>query len=416
MIDEHRPVCFALQETHLKANSKAKLRRFSFTRKDNVVSERVCGGVGLLTSHDYPSTVLPLATSLQAVAIQANIKGLVSVISIYLPPNEAIDQRQLNELIEQLPEPFIIMGNFNGHSQLWGSRDTNPRGRQIEQMIEDHCLCLLNNGQDTYFHAPTRTFHALDLAICSPSLLPFCTFSVGDDPHNSDHFPIFVTFARAGMSPVVRPPNFIFERADWELFSSLAELTDEVVNDVPVDDAVKAITDIIIQAATASIPLTSAKPPKYSKPWWNQECQKTLRQQRKAWGHFRRYPTLPNLIAFKKAKANTRKIRRESKRNSWISYVSGITASTSSKRVWERVRKACGIYRDHSLSILEKDGRTISTAEEIANTLGETLQPSLMAAVIPQHFCLLSYMLKIFPLSSTLPTLSLTIANFPILN
>ncbi|GFV64263.1 hypothetical protein TNCV_4087081 [Trichonephila clavipes] len=27
------------------------------------------------------------------------------------------------------------------------------RGRQIEQLISDHCLCLLNNDEKTYFHA-----------------------------------------------------------------------------------------------------------------------------------------------------------------------------------------------------------------------------------------------------------------------
>ncbi|XP_035229827.1 serine/threonine-protein kinase SMG1-like, partial [Stegodyphus dumicola] len=72
-----------------------------------------------------------------------------------------------------------------------GSRDRNLQGRQIEQMIEDHCLCLLDNGQNIYFHESTRTFHALDLALCSPSLLPFCTFSVGNYLYDGDLFSHF---------------------------------------------------------------------------------------------------------------------------------------------------------------------------------------------------------------------------------
>ncbi|KFM76752.1 RNA-directed DNA polymerase from mobile element jockey, partial [Stegodyphus mimosarum] len=233
------------------------------------------------------------------------------VVSLYLPPNEHIDQQHLNELVEQLPEPFILIGDFNGHSPLWGNKDTNSRGRQIEQLIEDHNLCLLNDGQDTYFHEPTRTFHALDLAICSPSLLPFCTFSVGNDIHNSDHYPIFVSLSRRGANPMSRSPRFIYERADWELFSSVAELTAKMVEDVHIDEAVEAITYTIIQAATLSIPKTSGKLPKYSKPWWNRDCQGAVRKQRKAWGIFRRYPTVRNLIAFKSAKANARKVRRQ---------------------------------------------------------------------------------------------------------
>ncbi|KFM61872.1 hypothetical protein X975_23941, partial [Stegodyphus mimosarum] len=238
-------------------------------------------------------------------------------------------------------------------------------------MIEDHCLCLLNNGQNNYFHEPTRSFHALDLAICSPSLLPFSTFSVGNYPYNNDHFPILVSITRDRKFPMSRVPHFILTRADWELFSSLTEITEEMVKDVPIDDAVKVVTDVIIQAATVSIPKTSTKLPKYSKPWCNRECQDTLKQQRKAWGFFHKHPTLSNRIAFKKAKAVARSVRGKSQRDSWMSYVSEITSSMSSKRVWERVRKACGLYRDHTLSFLEKDCRVISASEEIANVIGE---------------------------------------------
>ncbi|GFX19450.1 hypothetical protein TNCV_3051081 [Trichonephila clavipes] len=114
---------------------------------------------------------------------------LVTVCCVYLPPNDVVPQVDLNHLVSQLPAPFILLGDFNGHSPLWGHDVTNSRGRQIEQLISDHCLCLLNNDEKTYFHAPTRTFHSLDLAICSPTLLPMLNFEVANDLHNSDHFP-----------------------------------------------------------------------------------------------------------------------------------------------------------------------------------------------------------------------------------
>ncbi|KFM68610.1 RNA-directed DNA polymerase from mobile element jockey, partial [Stegodyphus mimosarum] len=147
---------------------------------------------------------------------------LVTVCTIYLPPNEVIDKKELDDLVEQLPNPFIVIGDFNGRNHLWGSGDINFRGKQIEDLICDHCLCLLNSGEQTYFHQPTRTFHSIDLAICSPSLLPFCSFSVGNDIFNSDHFPIFVTFNQFTAWPNARSPRFIYEQADWEMFSHLA--------------------------------------------------------------------------------------------------------------------------------------------------------------------------------------------------
>ncbi|GFT31269.1 RNA-directed DNA polymerase from mobile element jockey [Trichonephila clavipes] len=150
--------------------------------------------------------VVTLHTSLQAVAVRIHVHSLVTVCCVYLPPNDVVPQVDLNHLVSQLPAPFILLGDFNGHSPLWGHDVTNSRGRQIEQLISDHCLCLLNNDEKTYFHAPTRTFHSLDLAICSPTLLPMLNFEVANDLHNSDHFPLLVSHVN-GAGTRFRPPT-----------------------------------------------------------------------------------------------------------------------------------------------------------------------------------------------------------------
>ncbi|GFX04596.1 putative RNA-directed DNA polymerase from transposon X-element [Trichonephila clavipes] len=71
-------------------------------------------------------------------------------------------------------------------------------------------------------------------------------------------------------------------------------------------------------------------------------------------GYFQeRYPTTHNLIAFKRAKALGRKIRRQSQRESWIQYVSSITSSTTSQQLWRKVKAVNGLYRDFTIPILE---------------------------------------------------------------
>ncbi|GFT53027.1 uncharacterized protein TNCV_2631481 [Trichonephila clavipes] len=182
-----------------------QVRGYNCVRRDVDGATSPTGGVCLFTSILYPSTVVTLHTSLQAVAVRIHIHSLVTVCCVYLPPNDVVPQVDLNQLVSQLPAPFILLGDFNGHSPLWGHDDTNSRGRQIEQLISDHCLCLLNNDEKTYFHAPTRTFHSLDLAICSPTLLPMLNF----DLHNSDHFPLLVSHVN-GAGTRFRPPLIIF--------------------------------------------------------------------------------------------------------------------------------------------------------------------------------------------------------------
>ncbi|GFY29833.1 putative RNA-directed DNA polymerase from transposon X-element [Trichonephila clavipes] len=281
----------------------------------------VPGGVCIFTSLDVPSSVLPLRIPLQAVAVRIHSTSLITVCCLYLPPNAVIRQQDLSNLVDQLPAPFVILGDFNGHSTLWGRVKTNPRGRQIEQVLSDHCLCLLNHEEPMYFHKPTRSFHTLDLAICSPSLLPILNFSFEKDTYNSDHFPIVLS-RDYDASGKTFPPTYSYNRADWALFTQLAVIPDAMVKTESVNTAVQEVTNVLIAAADLSIPKNSSHSFQCYKPWWNVDCQTAYKNQRKLWAIFHRYPTTENFLAFKKAKNNARRVRRHSQRKSWIRYVS----------------------------------------------------------------------------------------------
>ncbi|GFS51212.1 putative RNA-directed DNA polymerase from transposon X-element [Trichonephila clavipes] len=217
-----------------------------------------------------------------------------------------LSTNDLNNLVDQLPAPIVILGDFNGHSTLWGSAKTNPRGRQIEQVLSDHCLCLLNHEEPTYFHEPTRSFHTLDLAICSLSLFPHLNLSVEKDLYNSDHFPVILSHD-SDTGRKTFPPTYSYCRADWALFTQFAVIPDAMVKTESVVTSCTAVSNVLIAAADLSLPKVSSHSFQRYKPWWNTDCQTAYKNQRKLWGIFRRYPTTENLLAFKKAKANARR-------------------------------------------------------------------------------------------------------------
>ncbi|GBM07294.1 hypothetical protein AVEN_187852-1 [Araneus ventricosus] len=286
LIYEVHPVYIALQETYLKPADIAKIKLYSLVRKDNEnESGRASGGVALLVSHDTPSSVITLHTNLQAVAVKVMFSNLVTVCTLYLPPSISAIDRDLNRLIDELPTPFIIIGDFNGHSPLWGSKNTNLRGRQIEEFVNIHSLCLLNNGEDTYFHQRSRTFHSLDLALCTPSLAPDFNFKVGVDLRDNDHFPIFLDRVNVGSNDAQRPTRYLFHRADWTNFALRALITRNMVKGENLNEVVNLVTKTIISAADASISKSGLSFPKNRKPWWNNYCTDTNRDQR-AWNVF----------------------------------------------------------------------------------------------------------------------------------
>ncbi|GFT57516.1 putative RNA-directed DNA polymerase from transposon X-element [Trichonephila clavipes] len=145
-----------------------------------------------------------------------------------------------------------------------------------------------------------------------------------------------------------------------------------MVQNRAVDEAVFNVTEAIRNAADAAIPRTSNSPRKLCKPWWNASCQQAKKEQRRAWGIFRRYPTTDNLIAFKRAKALAGRIRRQCQRESWIQYVSSITSSTTSQQLWRKVKAANGLYREFNIPILETSTALFSSPLDVANLIGKT--------------------------------------------
>ena len=161
---------------------------YSSFRKDYHSSKRATGSVALLISNDFPPNNIPLNTNIHVVSVQMHLCQLITVCTIYLPPGYPLQKHEFNSLIMQIPTPFVILGNFNAHSPLWESSDANHHGQVIEDVITENTVCIVNNGDNTYFHKTSKTFLAIDLAISSPILFTYFIFSESDDLHNSDHF------------------------------------------------------------------------------------------------------------------------------------------------------------------------------------------------------------------------------------
>ncbi|GBN51169.1 hypothetical protein AVEN_256367-1, partial [Araneus ventricosus] len=129
------------------------------------------------------------------------------------------------------------------------------------------------------------------------------------------HFPLIVSHADSGGATPC-PPRFLFQRADWTVFSQLADITENMVRTADISEAVQHIVNAITNAANNSIPNTSPRRRKFRKPWWNAACRDSRRREKILWNRFRRYPTTENHVAFKQAKALARRIRRLSQRES----------------------------------------------------------------------------------------------------
>ena len=66
----------------------------------------------------YPHREIKLSTELQAVAVSVSLEKEITICSLYIPPNLTLHSQHLNSLLEQLPSPYLLVGDFNGHDML----------------------------------------------------------------------------------------------------------------------------------------------------------------------------------------------------------------------------------------------------------------------------------------------------------
>lgn len=300
-----------LQESHLKHRNAASFRNFDLYRRDFISdneNDRARGGVLTLVRSQFVSRSLNVDTQLQAVVIELLYPFKFTLCNIYLPPNEQIQYDDLAKLITQLPEPYIILGDFNAHHYVWGSKINSNRGKIIENLITNFDLNILNDGRGTRLNPSNGNETCIDLAICSASLSTLFSWNVHDDACNSDHYPIFIKPLNTRVVDEKRP-HWILKTADWDKFSLLVEFDDSFF-DKPIDDQNSHIVETIINAANQTIRKSSGKVGQKSVPWWNNTISQAVKDRKHSLNFFKKHPTSENEKRYKILKSKTRALMR----------------------------------------------------------------------------------------------------------
>ena len=149
-------------------------------------TDRPCGGSSIIINNNIPQR--NCTDYMHAIAISATLHKTITVCSVYITQKEL----ELNYLIEQLPRPFVIMGDFNSYNEICGNKKTVKVGKVIESLLNQHQLCMYNNKFNTYLNPGTGKYSAIDLSICDPSLFLDYNWKVDDNTCRSDHFPILL--------------------------------------------------------------------------------------------------------------------------------------------------------------------------------------------------------------------------------
>ena len=366
LLKDYVPAALCLQETHLKDTDNISIRNNTAFHTFSANNERAAGGVSIFINNNAPHSHIPLKTNLQAVAVSITLHRVITLCSIYVPPSSRLSAKDLDDLVPQLPSPFILLGDVNGHTILWGSKDINDKGRIIENFIDNHGLCLYNTNTPTYLHPATGTYTSLDLSICFPTLLLDYDWKVHDDLCGSDHFPVLLNNIGSDVDePVSR---WKLNKTKW------------------AHDPIESFASILINIAEETVPKTETKSQKAKKPWFTEDCKTAIKQRKGALRQFNSRPTHDNLNNYRNFRAKARRTIKESKKKSWKQYVSKLNSRTSIKKVWDMVRKIKGNGKSSSLGHLNVNNKKVTSKKDISNTLADAFSKNSSSENYTQKF------------------------------
>jgi len=371
LLSDTQSVCACLQETMIGDGAITTPRGYVMHSAPGGRGERPHGGVAILLRNDVSGHKIPIRSDLQVLAIRVRFDKMITICNIYLPPNDLVTAEQIMEVIDQLPPPFILVGDFNARHRLWGDVIVNNKGKMIEKILTETPINILNNDHPTHFHTQTDSLSNIDLSLCTPDLTMELSWEVGQDLYGSDHFPILIK--RNIPQATHRNPRFLYKKADWTQFQMLT-VPELNVHDLPeIDDAVSYITDLMITSAKTSIPMTKGGEMTRRVPWWSEEVEKAIRERKAATKKYYRTKLVQDKINFKRLRAVARRTILEAKRKSWQDYISTINSRTPMSKIWKKIGKISGQYKPHPLPILSQNDQLITDPVEVGNAFGRSL-------------------------------------------
>lgn len=259
---------FVLSETLLESTSEFYFNGYQIFRKERVSCTG--GGVMIMVKNGIVCQDLNvLSDAVEIIGVQVQLKNFkVNIGSIYITNN--IEESVLDDVLCQLPKPHVLAGDFNAHSQAWGSYKEDARGKTVLEFLSCNELVFLNNGSITRKACPPKRSSAIDLTLVSTDISLIINWEVLELPTQSDHYPICSEFMLDNeLIPTRKFDNLCFPT----FLKNLEQITSNNEPFDNVDDEYQNIIKLIDQAVEISKKRKTSNKRVHRNYWWDDECQ-----------------------------------------------------------------------------------------------------------------------------------------------
>lgn len=369
---QHDPTILCLQETNLTNTYSPFIKNFYVYTSNRTACNRASGGVAILARSDYSSFQIPIQSSLEVVAISIQLESSITICNVYIPNQKPFKFFDMENIIQQLPSPFLLLRDFNSHSLSWGSDKHDDRGKQIENILEIDNIILLNSGEPTRLNPMNGKFSSIVLSICSANLAQRTTWSTLPEVYDSDHILIRIELLSSKAAFPILSSKWKLKNPNWNLFSQLVKIYVNT-NPPPLNDPIENdgahITNSIISAANISIGKTNITFNNRKVPWWNPEIKQSIKEKNIALKRFQKTGKIEDHIRLKELRAKTKHLVKRSKAASWKTFTSTIGPKCDPSSIWSKIRSLQSNIKEKQTRTIN-DNTLLTDPTEVANLLG----------------------------------------------
>ena len=336
------PTIFCFQETHLKPNLKLenfdKLDYISI-RKDRLNENK--GGLLTLIHKSIPYEIIQLQSEIEHQVIKIHVnQNSYHIINIYdRTPNISVQ-----EYIDLLEFPNqIVVGDFNAHNSIWGSKNTNKKGKNLFEVIENQDLTIHNDKSYTHIHP--NGVSTLDLTLSSANISHQFTWSNSFKFMSSDHSILILSSYHRSDIDDDNTPNLTFntKKANWTKYQAITDATinSEIIDDSDPIASYNKFETAVQQAAHIAIPTHTINNKRKVHPWWTDTCKEAIRNRNRARNKFYHHQTQSNFIEYKKQQALAKRTIKIAKTNHWKRYCNTLNTPNCQK-MWKTIKSMKG--------------------------------------------------------------------------
>ena len=336
----------SVNETNLKSERQFALKGYNIYRNDRV--GKTGGGVLLAVKHHIKCREILNKTTRknEAIAVEIETQTFKSILisSIYVPPTAKIDLSIFSELYN-INNNCIVVGDLNAAFQQMGSRKTNSRGRQLQELMKDGFIEIVEDDSTTFekndyeekldWILASQPLHSL---IKNVETHPTIGTLTGHKPLTFD-IPI-------GVEPKPASPRISlnFKAAKWSIFRSKLDKQLMLWNNdrrldstLDIEEYTSFVTNSILVATQEAIPQMKQTTTSYS---LSEASNSLIKHKHQAYRRWKKTGNYNDKHHYYNSKVLLTNSLRNDKRNNLNKLMSSLCQKKMySDAVWRTVRK-----------------------------------------------------------------------------